>query len=211
MSDDTDDTLRERGSVYGNSTEFHTKAAIVWEQIFKTNGFTPVNVALAMVAWKLLRLSVAPDHADSYVDAHGYLKIAEGIVDPDALTWDNGKPDDPMGKLLSKEQRDQHYKDEKAFIKLPEGRGPADTDNIVLVPAVIQSTLVPQAKSARLWKQAMDGKSIEFSFDCEHCGYHLVRNMLILNLQVVRIETVCDYCMKETSEEFVEQANGTYA
>ena len=80
MSEKIDALLEERAERYGGTVTTMERTAQVWSGIF---GF-PVNalqVSLAMAGLKLVRAEINPEYEDSFDDAHGYLRIAQVIVD----------------------------------------------------------------------------------------------------------------------------------
>lgn len=77
---EVDDVLEERGKIYGDMVGTHARIAEVWSGIIG-HEVTGLQVALCMAGLKLVRASNAPEHKDSYLDAHGYVAIAEKISD----------------------------------------------------------------------------------------------------------------------------------
>ena len=53
-------------------------AGVVWDSRYQV---TALQVALCMSGLKLIRAEVNPFEPDSFDDAHGYLRIAQAIVD----------------------------------------------------------------------------------------------------------------------------------
>ena len=72
--------LAQRGQQWGGATSTHVRIAQVWSGILDTE-VTALQVALCMSGLKLIRAEVNPFEPDSFDDAHGYLRIAQGIVD----------------------------------------------------------------------------------------------------------------------------------
>ncbi len=79
MNDSVTDILEEREKQYGDMVVSHARIAEVWSGIIN-HPVTAHQVALCMAGLKLVRASNAPDHEDSYLDAHGYVEIAETIA-----------------------------------------------------------------------------------------------------------------------------------
>lgn len=72
----------DRQTDYGPPHENFTRIAKLWEPIFGIS-IAPEQVALAMTQLKIARLINTPEHADSWVDATGYLAIgAELATEP---------------------------------------------------------------------------------------------------------------------------------
>lgn len=74
-----EEVLAQRGQVYGDMVETHSRIADVWSGILG-HSVSSHQVALCMVGLKLVRASVSPSHKDSYVDAMGYTRIADTIA-----------------------------------------------------------------------------------------------------------------------------------
>ena len=84
MEANVKDTLKKRGSVYGDYT-FGTRAYAnimgefdkLYQQEHKE--FMPgiFRVAISYIVMKLIRLAVTPDHIDSWHDIQGYAKLNE--------------------------------------------------------------------------------------------------------------------------------------
>lgn len=79
--------LAQRGQQWGGATSTHVRIAQVWSGILDTE-VTALQVALCMSGLKLIRAGVNPFEPDSFDDAHGYLRIAQGIVDDEPQTGD---------------------------------------------------------------------------------------------------------------------------
>lgn len=73
--------LVERGKQWGDPVYTHERIARVWSGILNFH-VTAHDVALCMVALKLVRASVNPAEPDSYTDAKGYSDIAMMIAIP---------------------------------------------------------------------------------------------------------------------------------
>ena len=72
--------LAQRGRQWGGATSTHVRIAQVWSGILDTE-VTALQVALCLSGLKLIRAEVNPFEPDSFDDAHGYLRIAQAIVD----------------------------------------------------------------------------------------------------------------------------------
>ena len=64
----------DRQNDYGTPQENFARIAALWEPIFG-RAVTPGEVALALTQLKIARLIHTPTHADSWVDAAGYIAI----------------------------------------------------------------------------------------------------------------------------------------
>ena len=73
--------LVERGKQWGDPVYTHERIARVWSGILNFQ-VSAHDVALCMVALKLVRASVNPTEPDSYTDAKGYADIAMMIATP---------------------------------------------------------------------------------------------------------------------------------
>ena len=72
-----DDILSERGAVYGPAKGPNiARISRLWSAYLGTD-ITPHDVAWMLVLVKCSRSKQSPGHADSYVDAIGYVHIAE--------------------------------------------------------------------------------------------------------------------------------------
>lgn len=76
----TEELLAERAVQWGDPIGTHIRIAEVWSGILGHH-IEPVQVALMMTGLKLVRGSINPYAQDSFDDAHGYVAIAEKIVD----------------------------------------------------------------------------------------------------------------------------------
>ena len=79
--------LAQRGQRWGGATSTHVRIAQVWSGILDTE-VTALQVALCMSGLKLVRAEVNPSDPDSFDDAHGYLRIAQTIVDGEPQSED---------------------------------------------------------------------------------------------------------------------------
>lgn len=73
------DLIADRAAHYGDPRPNHERIAGLWTAYLGT----PVaahDVAMMMVLVKLSRAKVDPAYGDNYVDAHGYLEIAERLA-----------------------------------------------------------------------------------------------------------------------------------
>lgn len=75
----TEELLAQRGQIYGDAVDTHTRIAQAWSAILD-HQVSALDVALCMISLKLVRASCAPDHMDSYADIAGYNEIAKRIV-----------------------------------------------------------------------------------------------------------------------------------
>lgn len=77
--------LRDRQEEYSQSTatDMQRDIAQVWSVIFDKE-ITGHDVALAMIALKVIRAKANPSHADSHVDICGYAAIAAQVAEEDA-------------------------------------------------------------------------------------------------------------------------------
>lgn len=70
-----EDILNERQKQYGNATQNFYSIGIMWSAILNLPyAIEPYQVAQMMIALKLQRISVNPDHEDSWLDIQGYAK-----------------------------------------------------------------------------------------------------------------------------------------
>lgn len=80
----TDEVLKERGSVYGDFTDGSDVEAVIMG-ILAENHFNQTGKSLteleriffSKIIMKLSRLSVTPDHIDSWTDIAGYARLVE--------------------------------------------------------------------------------------------------------------------------------------
>ena len=70
----------DRGASYDDPRPNHERIADLWSVILD-RPVTPLQVVNCMIAVKLARLVVTPDHRDSLVDIAGYAHCAGVIVD----------------------------------------------------------------------------------------------------------------------------------
>lgn len=84
----------DRAADYGDATESFTRLANLWTATLGVP-VTAWQVALCLMQLKVSRLCVTPTHADSWVDAAGYIalgsEIAQGAIEPrddaDGIGW----------------------------------------------------------------------------------------------------------------------------
>lgn len=81
---DTDDLLKTRGDTYGNFTDGITTEALILQAINnnhrKHHGQELDAISslfLSKITMKLARISVTPDHVDSWRDIAGYARLVE--------------------------------------------------------------------------------------------------------------------------------------
>jgi hypothetical protein len=80
----TDEVLQERGSVYGNFTDGSNLESEIMKLLagnhFKQHG-KPLSelerIFFSKIIMKLSRLSVTPNHVDSWTDIAGYARLVE--------------------------------------------------------------------------------------------------------------------------------------
>lgn len=66
----------DRQAEYGDAADTHRRIAAMWNQIVPQGArFRPVDVALAMIAVKIIRAAKNPQHMDSWTDIVGYAQI----------------------------------------------------------------------------------------------------------------------------------------
>lgn len=73
----------ERAKTYGDAAENFGRIAALWTAQFGhklDEPFTASDVALALTHLKLSRLAVTPTHADSWIDAVGYLGLGSEVA-----------------------------------------------------------------------------------------------------------------------------------
>lgn len=69
----------DRAKDYGDAAESFTRLAALWSPILGVD-VTPEQVALCLTQLKVSRLVVTPAHADSWVDAAGYIALGSEIA-----------------------------------------------------------------------------------------------------------------------------------
>lgn len=70
----------DRQQEYGDAADTHRRIAQMWNAIVPQGArFRAVDVALAMIAVKLVRASKNPQHTDSWVDIVGYAQIGADL------------------------------------------------------------------------------------------------------------------------------------
>jgi hypothetical protein len=67
-----------RPDTYGPPAESFQRLAKVWSAILEVEVSTS-NAVLCLVAMKMLRLTISPNHRDSQIDICGYARILEMI------------------------------------------------------------------------------------------------------------------------------------
>ena len=85
----------DRAKAYGDASVNFQRIADLWSAQFRhklTEPFTAADVALGLTHLKLSRIANTPDHADSFVDAAGYLALGAELA-----TGDTGTPEPPAG------------------------------------------------------------------------------------------------------------------
>lgn len=75
----TEALLKERGKSYGDPIVNHTRIAEAWSAILD-HEVQAAEVALCMMALKLIRASTDPEKADNMDDVRGYAAIHDMIV-----------------------------------------------------------------------------------------------------------------------------------
>ena len=71
-----------RAKDYGDAKENFSRVAAMWGAILDQH-IEPEQVALCMAALKMCRLANTLDHADSWVDAAGYIALGAEIATKD--------------------------------------------------------------------------------------------------------------------------------
>lgn len=66
----------ERREVYGPPEDEFQRIATMWSAVLGVQ-VTAKQVCMCMIATKLMRLSVSPEHRDSLVDICGYARVLE--------------------------------------------------------------------------------------------------------------------------------------
>lgn len=74
------DIVTERAAIYGDPAILQTMVAGVWAAYLNGDMPTAHDVAWMMTLLKACRSKVNPQHGDNYVDAKGYIDIAEGLA-----------------------------------------------------------------------------------------------------------------------------------
>ena len=85
----------DRAKAYGDASVNFGRIADLWTAQFGhklTEPFTAADVALGLTHLKLSRLAVTPAHADSWVDAAGYVALGAELA-----TGDTGTPEPSAG------------------------------------------------------------------------------------------------------------------
>ena len=81
----------DRAKAYGDAAVNFQRIADLWTAQFRhklTQPFTAADVALGLTHLKLSRIANTPDHADSFIDAAGYLALGAELA-----TSDTGTPE----------------------------------------------------------------------------------------------------------------------
>jgi hypothetical protein len=73
----------EREATYGSAVDDFTRTGKMWAAILGVGEVSAEQVALCMAAVKIGRLCNTPNHADSWVDACGYLALGGDIAATD--------------------------------------------------------------------------------------------------------------------------------
>lgn len=73
----------DREQTYGTAIDDFTRTGKMWAAILGLEEVTAEQVALCMAALKIGRLCNTPNHADSWVDACGYLALGGDIAATD--------------------------------------------------------------------------------------------------------------------------------
>lgn len=70
----------DRQAEYGDAANTHRRIAEMWNALMpQGTRFRPVDVALAMIAVKLIRAAKNPQHLDSWTDIVGYAQIGADL------------------------------------------------------------------------------------------------------------------------------------
>ncbi len=87
MANKVDSTLEERGSVYGDyegGSKFRASVMHMIHSRYEEIHGTPMNslssVYIFDIVNKLSRLTVTPDHIDTWLDISGYAKLTHDIL-----------------------------------------------------------------------------------------------------------------------------------
>ena len=76
----------DRAATHGEAENTFGLIAAYWSALFGID-ITAVQVAQAMVLFKVARMKANPGHADNFVDAVGYAAIAGELADPVPTEW----------------------------------------------------------------------------------------------------------------------------
>lgn len=74
-----------RPASYSEPEDSFGRLAGVWREIFPERKWTAADVALALAALKLVRLSFHPEHRDSAVDLAGYAACQAECAEADNI------------------------------------------------------------------------------------------------------------------------------
>ena len=77
-----DKIIKQKGQEYGRPDMFMGQLAQVWGAMLGKH-LSSTQVAAMMMAFKAIRGCNNPGHQDSFLDAHGYSKIAMDILKDD--------------------------------------------------------------------------------------------------------------------------------
>lgn len=77
-----DKIIKQKGQEYGRPDMFMGQLAQVWGAMLGKH-LSSTQVAAMMMAFKSIRGCNNPGHQDSFLDAHGYSKIAMDILKDD--------------------------------------------------------------------------------------------------------------------------------
>ena len=77
-----DKIIKQKGQEYGRPDMFMSQLAQVWGAMLGKH-LSSTQVAAMMMAFKAIRGCNNPGHQDSFLDAHGYSKIAMDILKDD--------------------------------------------------------------------------------------------------------------------------------
>jgi len=77
-----DKIIKQKGQEYGRADMFMGQLAQVWGAMLGKH-LSSTQVAAMMMAFKAIRGCNNPGHQDSFLDAHGYSKIAMDILKDD--------------------------------------------------------------------------------------------------------------------------------
>ena len=69
---------KDRGKIYGPAEVGFQRTAAMWSALLGVE-VSAKQVCMCMIALKLQRLSVSPDHRDSLVDIVGYASLMEVV------------------------------------------------------------------------------------------------------------------------------------
>lgn len=75
----------DRQAEYGDARNTHERIAVMWNALIPQGSrIQPTDVALMMIALKLVRAAKNPSHRDSWVDIVGYAEIGARLSEGDA-------------------------------------------------------------------------------------------------------------------------------